>query len=135
MASVRANITLSSPGVLSTPLNLTVSSNFQADSGSLIRAKVLGTSAGSDATVVYKPSDKLDRAYIYINNLAQEREDFIYVYADTTTDDPVVMKIGGGEFAFFPAKNDVSLKAYGTKVDQILEYGVFGLDSSAVRLS
>ena len=45
------------------------------------------------------------------------------------------MKIAGGEFAFFPAKSDVSLKAYGTAVDQIIEYGVFGLDSSAVRLS
>tara|TARA_R100001440_G_scaffold16880_1_gene28577 strand:+ start:22056 stop:22463 length:408 start_codon:yes stop_codon:yes gene_type:complete len=135
MASVRANLTLASPGVMSSPLNLNVSSAFTADSGSLIRGKVLGVAAGSDATVIYKPSDKLDRAYIYISNLDQEREHFIFVYADTSSDDPVVMKIAGGEFAFFPAKNDISLKAYGTEVDQIIEYGVFGLDSSAVRLS
>ena len=135
MASIRANLTLNSATVLSSPLALSVAVSVEADSGSLIRGKVLGTSAGSDATVINKPSDKLDSAYIYIRNFAAEREQFIYVYADTTTDDPVIMKIAGGEFAYFPAQNDVSLKAYGTQVDQIIEYGVFGLDSSAVRLS
>ena len=60
---------------------------------------------------------------------------YIFVYADSSSDDPVVMKIGGGEFAFVPAKNDQTMKAYGTDVDQMVEYAVFGLDSSAVTLS
>lgn len=135
MANIRANISLQSPGVMSSPLSLSASTNLLADSGSLIRGKVLGTSAGSDATVINKPSDKLDVAYVFIQNLATEKEDYIYVYADTSNDDPVIMKLAAGEFAFFPAKNDTSLKAYGTKVDQLIDYGVFGLDSSAVRLS
>lgn len=135
MANIRANLTLQSPGVMSSPLSLNASANVLADSGSLIRSKVLGTSAGADATVINKPSDKLEVAYIFIQNLAVEKEDYIYVYADTAADDPVIMKLAGGEFAFFPAKNDTSLKAYGTKVDQLIDYGVFGLDSSAVRLS
>jgi hypothetical protein len=101
----------------------------------LIRGKVLGIAAGSDATVIYKPSDKLESAYIYIRNLAVEKEDYIYVYADTAADDPVILKIAAGEFAFLPVPNDANLKAYGTKVDQIIEFGVFGNDSSAVRLS
>lgn len=135
MALLKANLSLSGAGLMTSPLNMTVSSTINADSGSLIKGKVLGVAAGSDATVIYKASDKLDSAYVYVRNLDREREHFIYIYADTTTDDPVVMKIAGGEFAFFPAKSDVSLKAYGTAVDQIIEYGVFGLDSSAVRLS
>jgi hypothetical protein len=135
MALLKANLSLSGAGLMTTPLNLTVSASINADSGSLIKGKVLGVAAGSDATVIYKPSDKLDSAYVYVRNVDREREHFIYIYADTGADNPVVMKIAGGEFAFFPAKSDVSLKAYGTSVDQIIEYGVFGLDSSAVRLS
>jgi len=135
MANVRAALTLTSNGVMTSPLNLSVTSTVLADSGSLIRGKVLGVAAGSDATVIYKASDKLESAYIYVRNLAAEREKFIYVYADTASDDPVILKIAGGEFAFFPAQNDTNLKAYGTDVDQVVEYGVFGLDSSAVRLS
>ena len=135
MANVRAALTLTSNGVMTSPLNLSVTSNVLADSGSLIRGKVLGTVAGADATVIYKASDKLESAYIYIRNLSTEREKFIYVYADTASDNPVILKIAGGEFAFLPAQNDVDLKAYGTDVDQVVEYGVFGLDSSAVRLS
>lgn len=135
MATIKAVLSLTSNGVLSSPLNVSVTSDVLADSGSLIRGKVLGTAAGSDATVIYKASDKLQAAYVYIRNLEKEKENYIYVYADTAADDPVVLKVAGGEFAFFPAQNDVNLKAYGTRVDQVVEYGVFGLDSSAVRLS
>ena len=135
MATIKAVLSLTSSGVLSSPLNVSVTSDVLADSGSLIRGKVLGTVAGSDATVIYKASDKLQAAYVYIRNLEKEKENYIYVYADTASDDPVVLKVAGGEFAFFPAQNDVNLKAYGTRLDQVVEYGVFGLDSSAVRLS
>ena len=135
MATIKAVLSLTSNGVLSSPLNVSVTSDVLADSGSLIRGKVLGTAAGSDATVIYKASDKLQAAYVYIRNLEKEKENYIYVYADTAADDPVVLKVASAEFAFFPAQNDVNLKAYGTRVDQVVEYGVFGLDSSAVRLS
>ena len=62
MALLKANLSLSGAGLMTTPLNLTVSASINADSGSLIRGKVLGVAAGSDATVVYKASDKLDSA-------------------------------------------------------------------------
>ena len=96
MANIRANITLQSPGVMSSPLSLSASTNLLADSGSLIRGKVLGTSVGADATVINKPSDKLDVAYVFIQNLATEKEDYIYIYADTAADDPVIMKLAAG---------------------------------------
>jgi hypothetical protein len=135
MGSLRAVLTLSSSNILTTNLNITVQSTVEADSGNVIRGKILGTAAGSNDVTVYKASDKTDNAYVYIKNMDPSRENYIYVYADSASDDPVFMKIAGGEFAFFPAKSDQTLKAYGTKVDTIVEYGVFGQDSSAVTLA
>lgn len=135
MGSLRAVLTLSSSNILTTNLNITVQSTVEADSGNVIRGKILGTAAGSNDVTVYKASDKTDNAYVYIKNMDPSRENYIYVYADSASDDPAVMKIAGGEFAFFPAKSDQTLKAYGTKVDTIVEYGVFGQDSSAVTLA
>lgn len=135
MATVRATLSLSTTTVMPTPVNIGVNMVVRADSGSVQRVKVLGTSAGSNPITVYKASDKLENAYLYIRNLTQEKEKYIYVFADTATDDPEVIKLGGGEFAFLPVQNDQTLKAYGTDVDQMVEYAVFGLDSSAVTLS
>lgn len=135
MGALKATLSLSSSNIMTSNVAINVTSTVSADSGNLIRGKVLGTAAGSDAVTVYKASDKTDNAYVYIKNMDAERENYIYVYADTSSDDPVIMKIAGGEFAYFPAKSDQVLKAYATKVDTIVEYGVFGQDSSSVRLA
>jgi len=134
MGVLKAELSLSSTNVLTSPVNVQVSVNVNADSGSIIRGKVASTSKGGSDVTVYKASDKLESAYVYVKNMDDIRENFIYVYADSTTDDPVVLKIAGGEFAYFPAQNDQTLKAYGTSADQVIEYGVFGLDSSSVTL-
>tara|TARA_Y100000114_G_C11700932_1_gene298387 strand:+ start:383 stop:790 length:408 start_codon:yes stop_codon:yes gene_type:complete len=135
MGTVRASLSLSTSTVMTSPITIGVNMTINADSGNVQRVKVLGTSAGSSAITVYKASDKLENAYLYIKNMSSEKEKYIFVYADSSSDDPVVMKIGGGEFAFIPAKNDQTMKAYATDVDQMVEYAVFGLDSSAVTLS
>jgi len=135
MATVRATLSLSTTTVMPTPVNIGVNMVVRADSGSVQRVKVLGTAIGADAATVYKASDKLENAYVYIRNLTQEKEKYVYVYAVTATDNPEIMKLGGGEFALLPVQNDQTLKAYGTDVDQMIEYAVFGLDSSAVTLS
>lgn len=135
MGILNANISLNSPDVLSSTLSVGVGISTEADSGHLTRAKVAATSAGGSALTVYKASDKLDTAYVYIKNMDSIKENYIYVYVDSATDDPVVLKLGGNEFSFMPIKNDITLKAYGTQLDQIIEYGVFGLDSSSVTLS
>ena len=135
MGTVRASLSLSTSTVMTSPISIGVNMTINADSGHVQRVKVLGTAAGSDAITVYKASGKLENAYLYIKNMSSEKEKYIFVYADSSSDDPVVMKIGGGEFAFVPAKNDQTMKAYGTDVDQMVEYAVFGLDSSAVTLS
>ena len=135
MGTIRATMRLSSSDVLSTTLDLSVSVNVEADSGSLQRVKVLGVAAGSDAHVIHKANEKLNSSYLYVKNLDTVRENYLYVYEEGATDDPVVMKLAGGEFAFLPVDPAADLKVYGTKVDQLLEFGSFGLDSSAVRYS
>jgi hypothetical protein len=134
MATVRVSLGLNSADVMSSALNLSTSINLTADAGSMIRAKVAQTSVNANALVVYKADDKLMSAYLYVQNLDSEKENYIYIYQDTDNDD-LVAKIGGGEFAFIPVAVDKTFKCYATKVDTMVEYGVFGLDSSAVTLA
>lgn len=134
MARVKASLTINSTDALSTPVSLSLSTTMDVDSGSVIRAKV-ATTAASGAMTVHKADEKLVHSYLYIRNLDPVKENFLYVFADTSTDDPVVMKIGGGEFAFVPVQEDQLFKAYGTKAEQLLEYGVFGLDNASNFLS
>jgi hypothetical protein len=128
MARVKASLTINSTDALSTPVSVSLSTTMDVDSGSVIRAKV-ATTVASGAMTVHKADDKLVHSYLYIRNLDPVKENFLHVFADTAADDPVVMKIGGGEFAFVPVQEDQLFKAYGTKTEQLLEYGVFGLDN------
>tara|TARA_B100000519_G_C14068982_1_gene355832 strand:+ start:305 stop:715 length:411 start_codon:yes stop_codon:yes gene_type:complete len=136
MGSVRANIRISSSDVLATNVDISSATTITADSGNINRLKVLATAKG-DASVqtIHKANEKLNRAYLYVKNLGTEAEKYAYVFADSSSDDPVVAKLGGGEFCFVPVDPAVNLKIYATDVDQIVEYAVFGLDSSAVRYS
>ena len=136
MGSVRVNIRLSSTDVLATSVDINSSTTVNADSGNINRLKVLATAKG-DASVqtIHKANEKLNRAYLYVKNLGNETEKYAYVFADTSSDNPIIAKLGGGEFCFVPVDPAVNLKIYATDVDQVVEYSVFGLDSSAVRYS
>ena len=134
MGTVRANIRIASPDVLTTSEDISSSVSLSADSGHINRVKVLGTS-GTNSQLIHKANEKLDRAYLYVKNLATDQEKYAFVFADTASDDPVLAKLGGGEFCFIPVNPTANLKVYGTDVDQIVEYAVFGLDSSAVTYS
>ena len=129
MATVRAVLSLSSNGVLTSPLNLSVNASLVVDSGSLIRAKVKGVAADTNDLAIYIANQCSERAYLYIKNLETELENYIYIHNDTDTG--LVAKIGGGEFAFIPVSPDKKYEVYGTRVDQMIEYGVFGNDNSA----
>ena len=129
MANVRVGLSLNSSDVLSSNLNLSVASNLNVDSGSLIRTKVLGTAADSNDLAIYIVNQCSDRAYLYIKNLDSQLGNYIYIHNDTDTG--LVAKIGGGEFAFIPVAVDKKYEVYGTVVDTHIEYGVFGNDNSA----
>tara|TARA_R110002012_G_scaffold129225_1_gene281620 strand:+ start:2064 stop:2471 length:408 start_codon:yes stop_codon:yes gene_type:complete len=129
MANLRVSLNISSTDVLSSALNLSLEKVMSVDSGNLIRAKVKGTAADSNDLAIYVVNQCSDRAYLYIKNLETELENYIYIHNDTDTG--LVAKIGGGEFAFIPINPDKKHEVYATKVDTMIEYGVFGNDDSA----
>lgn len=129
MATLTVSLTINSLDVLSTNLGLSLQKSISVDSGNIIRAKVKGTAADSNDLAVYVANQCSDRAYLYIKNLELELENYIYVHNDTDTG--LVAKIGGGEFAFIPINPDKKHEVYATKVDTMIEYGVFGNDDSA----
>tara|TARA_R110002012_G_scaffold311209_1_gene520575 strand:- start:19 stop:420 length:402 start_codon:yes stop_codon:yes gene_type:complete len=133
MGTLRATLSLASSDVLSSPIALNVSAAVSADSGLLSRAKVAQVAVNAAALKVYKADDKVTSAYLYVKNLDVEREKYVYLYNDANDD--VFAKLAGGEFCFVPVAPDQDIKAYATRVDTLVEYGVFGLDSSAVTLS
>ena len=130
MGLLRGALTLTSSDVLSIPINLSGTASFNADGGSIGRAKVLKTAVHNNALDLYVADDKLITAYLYAKNLETEKENFMYIYNNANSND-VVAKLGGGEFCFIPVAADQNLKCYGTRVDSIIEFAVFGLDSSA----
>ena len=135
MGVLRGALTLSSTDVLSIPVNLSVDAAFIADAGYIMRAKVAHTGgAGSAALVVHKADDKLESSYLYVKNMQGEKEQYIYLYQDTDNND-VFAKLAGGEFCFMPVAVNKTIKAYATKVDSMIEFAVFGLDSSATTLA
>jgi len=131
MATVRASLSLNSADVLTSALALTTVANLTCDSGALIRAKVKATDHDTTALRIYAVNQCNERAYVYLKNLNTELEQYVYIYNDTDSDG-LVAKIGGGEFAFVPVAVDKAYVVYATKVDTMVEYGVFGNDNSAV---
>ena len=131
MAIVRASLSLNSADVLTSALALSTVANLTCDSGALIRAKVKGTAASTSALKIYPANQCSERAYVYIKNLDSELEQYVYVYNDTDANG-LVAKIGGGEFAFIPVAVDKAYVVYATKVDTMVEYGIFGNDNSTV---
>ena len=131
MGEVRVTLGLRSSDVLSTNLDLSASAVIEADSGSIQRVKVIATSIGSNAQRVHKANEKADRAYLYVKNMEPVFEDYLIIY--DSTDDTEIAKLAGGEFCFIPVDPTAALFAHGTRVDQIMEFGSFGLDSSDVR--
>lgn len=139
MSNVRASLTLNSTDVLSSQLGVSVASTLVVDSGSLIRAKVKGTVVGDSDLAIYIADQCTERAYLYIRNLQTNLEDYVFIHTfytytpdgeSETTDDLLVAKVGGGEFAFIPIAVDRKYVVYGTKVNSMIEYGVFGNDNS-----
>ena len=130
MGTVRASVSLSTTNVMPTPVNVGANLTFSADGGAIGRAKVLQVAVHNNALDLYVANDKLVTAYLYAKNLESEKENFVYIYNNANSND-VVAKLGGGEFCFIPVPADQNLKCYGTRVDSVVEFIVFGLDSSA----
>ena len=130
MGNVTTTLRISSADVLSTAIDISVLANLNADSGTLSRAKVVKTSVDANALEVYTLNDKSESAYLYLRNMDAEKENYVTIYNDTDSDGHVA-KVGGGEFCFIPVAVTKSYRVFGTRVDSMVEFAVFGLDSSA----
>ena len=130
MGSVTTTLRITSADVLSTAVNLTATSLLNADSGTLSRAKVLKTAVDANALEVYTLNDKSESAYLYLRNMEADKESYVTIYNDTDSDGHVA-KVGGREFCFIPVDVTKSYKVFGTRVDSMVEFAIFGLDSSA----
>ena len=132
MATTTATITLISSDLLTDDLALSTTATLYDGpdfSTGLSRMKVTATSAGGSATTLYTADDFAAIAYIYIKNPDATATDYIYVYDDTTSGDPVILKLAGGDWAFMPLIADKTLKAYATTNPTLVEWMVFGTDA------
>ena len=132
MSTLTVGLNINSLDVLSTTLDLSLQKSITVDSGNIIRAKVKGTAADTNDMIVYLANDKNDRAYLYLQNLESELENYVYLRNETESDTALVAKIGGGEIAFIPISPDKTYAVYATKTDSLIEYAVFGNDNSSV---
>jgi hypothetical protein len=130
MATVTAQISLTSTDLLSDSLSISVSTDVTAaNTTGLARRPVTATSVGSGATTLFEASDFNAPAYLYIKNTDSTASDFIYVYDDTTSGDPVILKLAGGDWAFMPLNAGLTLKAYATTDPTLVEFMVIGTDA------
>ena len=117
MATVTATVTLTSAAgdLTSNALAVTTSTSktiTNMGTTGLARAKVSATAVHATATVLYTADDYAAGPHLYIKNTATSDSEYIWIYDDTTSGDPVILKMGGGEWAFMPIKGDKTLKAY-----------------------
>ena len=66
--------------------------------------------------------------YLYLKNLDTTASDFLWVIDDTSTGDPIIAKLAGGDWAFLPNNADKTYKVYATTTGTMLEFGIFGTD-------
>ena len=129
MASLRATINLLSTDLISTSdLSLEVQSELSPTHGGIVKAVVKATAKGTDATTLYTADDFAAIAYLYIKNLDTTSTDYIWVYDDTSSGDPRLLKLAGGDWAWMPLVGDLTMRAYATTNPTDIEYGVFGTD-------
>ena len=132
MATVTAAVSLSSAaGDLTTnALSLSdTTSTTVTNMGTtgLARAKVQATAVHSTATVLYTADDYAASPYIYIKNTDTTSTEYIWVYEDTN--DRVILKMAGGDWAFMPLKGDTTVKAYAPSGNNpTVEFMVIGTD-------
>ena len=132
MATVTPKLTISSSDLLSQPVNLSVSTSITASHTSgLDRKAITSTDKGtaSGQVTIHTAADFTAPAYVYIKNTDTTTTDHVIVYDATTSGNPILLKLQGGEFGFLPLNNSIDLKAYAVTSGTIVEFMVFGTDA------
>ena len=130
MATVTAAITLTSAvgDLLTDALSLSDSTTVTAShTTGLARKKITATAVHATAVVLYTADDFAAGPILYIKNTHGTASEYIWVYEDTN--DRVILKMGGGQWALMPLKGDTTMKAYAPSGnDPVVEFMVFGTD-------
>ena len=130
MATVTATITLSSAAgdLITDALTLSDATSITAShTTGLARKKITATAVHATAVVLYTADDFAAGPHLYIKNTHGTATEYIWVYEDTN--DRVLLKMGGGQFALMPLKGDTTIKAYAPSGnDPVVEFMVFGTD-------
>jgi len=130
MATTTAAITLTSNDLLTNSLSLNTTQTLYNDPAyttGLQRLKVQATAVHATATVLYTADDFAAGAYLYIKNTHATSTEYLWVYEDTN--DRVLLKMAGGDWAFMPLKGDTTIKAYAPSGNNpTVEFMVIGTD-------
>ena len=132
MATVTAAVTLTSAtgDLLTDALSLSDSLSVTAThTTGLARTKIDKTAVHADADTIYTASAYAAPAYIYMKNTQTTSTHYIYIYDGTTSGNPVILKLAGGDWAFLPVNAGLTLKAYGSTANHVLEHMTFGTES------
>ena len=132
MATVTTKLTITSTDLLSQSLNLAVSKSITATATTgLARKAITSTDKGtpSGQVTIHTAADFTAPAYIYVKNTDTTSTDHVIVYDATTSGNPILLKLQGGEFAFLPANNSIDLKAYAVTSGTVVEFMVFGTEA------
>jgi len=131
MATTTNTLTLTSSDLLSDSLSLSAAMTITASNTTgLARRPITSTAVGtaSGQVTIYTADDFAAIAYVYLKNTDPTATDYIYVFDDTTSGDPVILKLAGGDWAFMPVIADKTLKAYATTSGTVLEFMIIGTD-------
>jgi len=128
MANVTAAVTLTSTDLLTDSFSAAVTKTITAAATTgLARRPVKATAVHATATVLYTADDFAAGVYLYIKNTHATETEYIWVYEDTN--DRVLLRMAGGDWAFLPLKGDTTIKAYAPSGnDPTVEFMVFGTD-------
>jgi hypothetical protein len=132
MATVTTKLSLTSTDLLSQSLNLSVSKALTATATTgLARKAITSTAKGtaSGQVTIHTAADFTAPAYIYVKNTDTTSTDHVIVYDATTSGNPILLKLQGGEFAFLPANNSIDLKAFAVTSGTIVEFMIFGTEA------
>ena len=124
----KMQLNVASGTLTSDSINISVSKNLTVTGHLAGVIKITETSKAGTNEIIYTADDFAAIAYLYLKNTDSTATDYIYVYDDTSTGDPVWLKLAGGDFAFLPLNADKTLRAYATTGGTILEYALFGTD-------
>jgi hypothetical protein len=130
VVSTTVTITSAADSLVSSAISISNSKDITApNTNGLARGTITATSKGASGEVtIYTADDYAAIAYVYIKNTDSTSTDYVYVYNDTTSGDPIILKLAGGDWAFLPTVADKTLKAYATTSGTIVEHMVFGTD-------